>query len=96
LVAGKIIGRHYAGPTWEHGDGSLIKGKPVERADAPTANAIPWLKLSGIDGNGVGALGGVTTILRTNTFGGALSGACGKADQIQEQPYTSDYVFLRK
>jgi hypothetical protein len=94
-VAGKVVGRHYAGPTWEHGDGSLIKGKPIERADAPIANAIPWLKLTGVEGKGNGALVGITTILRTNTVGGTLSGACTIADEIKEQPYTSDYVFLR-
>src|SRR5450756_59850 len=27
LVDGKTVGRHYAGPNWEHGDGSAVTGK---------------------------------------------------------------------
>ena len=95
-VAGKTVGRHYAGPIWEHGDGSIIKGAPKARAEAPEAGAIPWLKLAGIEGKGTGVLEGVTTILRTNTKGGALAGACDAPGRTQEQPYTSDYVFLKK
>lgn len=96
LVAGRIVGKHYAGPTWEHSDGSVIKGRPTGRADAPEANSIPWLKLTGLDGKGTGTLAGVTTILRTNTKGGTASGSCAQAGKRLEQAYTSDYVFLKR
>ena len=42
---GNRIGRHYAGPHWESTDGSKISGTVKERADAPAADAIPWLLL---------------------------------------------------
>src|SRR5712675_3716906 len=29
LADGKTVGRHYAGPTWEHSDGSAVVGKAV-------------------------------------------------------------------
>ncbi len=41
-------------------------------------------------------LSGVTTVQRINTVGGALSGACGTAGAMQSEPYSADYVFLRK
>src|ERR1700716_1553481 len=43
---GNRIGRHYAGPHWESNDGSKILGAVKERANAPVADAIPWLLLS--------------------------------------------------
>ena len=41
--AGAVIGRHYAGPTWKHNDGSEVSGKMAARVDSPDANSIPWL-----------------------------------------------------
>src|SRR5579864_6749973 len=40
---GKTIGRHYAGPNWEHSDGSAVVGKAIGNAPGATANDIPWL-----------------------------------------------------
>jgi hypothetical protein len=37
--SGKVIGRHYAGPTWEGDDGSKVIGEVVARTDAPRADA---------------------------------------------------------
>src|SRR5215468_6657874 len=42
---GNKIGRHYAGPHWESSDRSKIAGTVKESADAPQADAIPWLLL---------------------------------------------------
>src|SRR3981081_789336 len=39
----KIVGRHYAGPTWELTDGSAVAGKVAASAPGATANAIAWL-----------------------------------------------------
>jgi hypothetical protein len=44
--AGKKIGKHYAGPTWESNDGSKVVGEVKARDDGPDSNAIPWLLLS--------------------------------------------------
>src|SRR5919197_2405492 len=32
LLDGKTVGRHYAGPNWEHMDGSAVVGKVTGRA----------------------------------------------------------------
>jgi hypothetical protein len=93
---GKTVGRHYAGPTWEHADGSRVAGKPVARANGATQKDIPWLKLEVVDTRGTGALAAVTTIQRINTQGGQIEGACEKAGATLAAPYAADYVFLKK
>jgi hypothetical protein len=93
---GKTVGRHYAGPTWEHADGSRVVGKPVGRANGATPKDIPWLKLEAVEARGAGALTGVTAIQRINTKGGQMDGACEKAGATLAAPYAADYVFLKK
>ena len=96
LLDGKAVGRHYAGPTWEHIDSSAVVGKAVGNAPAETAIDIPWLKLTVTSGRGTGILSGVTTVQRINTIGGKLNGECNKAGTYSSVPYSADYVFLRK
>ena len=96
LLDGKTIGRHYAGPNWEHMDGSAVVGKVAGNAPAPGAKDIPWLKLEVIASRGSGALSGVTTVQRINTVGGRHDGACEKAGTFHNAPYAADYVFLKK
>jgi len=96
LLDGKTVGRHFAGPNWEHGDGSAVAGKAVANAPAATPNDIPWLKLEVTSRRGSGILAGVTTVLRINTSGGKLEGACDGAGSYRNVPYAADYVFLRK
>jgi hypothetical protein len=93
---GKTVGRHYVGPTWEHADGSLVKGKLAGRANGATPKDIPWLKLDAVEPRGAGALAGVTAIQRINTHGGQVDGACEKAGATLAAPYAADYVFLKK
>jgi hypothetical protein len=96
LLDGKTVGRHYAGPTWEHTDGSAVLAKVAGNAPGKTAADIPWLKLTVTEHKGNGTLTGVTTVQRINTHGGASPGACTTAGSFQSIPYTADYVFLRK
>jgi hypothetical protein len=96
LLDGKTVGRHHAGPTWEHIDSSAVVGKAVGNAPAETASDIPWLKLTVTSGRGTGVLSGVTTVQRINTIGGKLNGECNKAGTYSSVPYSADYVFLRK
>src|SRR5579862_6560929 len=56
ILDGKTVGRHYAGPIWEHVDGSSVHGKAVANAPGATGNDIPWLKLEVIGRRGTGAL----------------------------------------
>jgi hypothetical protein len=96
LLDGKTVGRHYAGPNWEHMDGSAVVGKVVGNAPGKTTSDIPWLKLEVASRRGNGALTGVTTVQRINTAGGVHAGACDKAGAFHSAPYATDYVFLRK
>ncbi len=96
MLDGKTVGRHYAGPSWEHSDGSAVVAKAAGNAPGATANDIPWLKLAVVSQRGSGVLTGVTTVQRINTQGGKLDGACDKAGATRSAPYSADYVFLRK
>jgi Protein of unknown function (DUF3455) len=96
FVDGKTVGRHYAGPNWEHIDGSAVVAKAAGNAPGASANDIPWLKLQVTASRGNGVLTGVTTVQRINTKGGKLDGACDNAGTFKSAPYSADYVFLKK
>ena len=94
---GAKVGTHYAGPTWESRDGSKIKGTVKARADAPQADAIPWLLLTTSHDGPKGAFSDVTSVQRVNTLGGAApKTACGagNAGAVARVPYTADYYLL--
>ena len=96
-AAGKKIIHHYAGPTWEHVDGSKVVGKVVAKADAPKAGAIPWLLLTATSHAGEGILSRVTSIQRIHTEGGLAPEAksCKKSADGKEvrSAYSADYYF---
>jgi len=96
LSEGKTIGRHYAGPNWEHADGSAVAAKAAGNAPGTTAADIPWLKLEVTTHRDSGVLTPVTTVQRINTHGGKLEGSCDKAGDFKSAPYSADYVFLKK
>ena len=96
VLDGKTVGRHYAGPNWEHIDGSAVVGKAVGNAPGKSASDIPWLKLEVTANRGSGAFSGISTVQRINTAGGVFTGACDKAGAFHSAPYAADYVFLRK
>jgi hypothetical protein len=68
--AGKAVGRHFAGPTWEWSDRSQVTGKMMTSAPSPDADSIPWLLLAATGHSGGGVLARVTNIQRLNTKGG--------------------------
>ena len=96
LLDGRTVGRHYAGPTWQHVDGSSVVGKVVANAPGKTPTDIPWLKLQATARKGQGMLSGVSTVQRINTQGGVHAGPCDKARTFYSAPYSADYVFLQK
>jgi hypothetical protein len=96
LLDGKSVGRHFAGPSWEHVDGSAVVGKAVANVAGQTPGDIPWLKLDVTAHRGTGALSGVTTVQRINTRGGVHAGGCDNAGALYSAPYSADYVFLKK
>jgi len=96
LLDGKTSGRHYAGPSWEHVDGSAVVAKVAARAPGRSPKDIPWLRLEVTERRGSGVLSGVTTVQRISTQGGVAEGACDRAGAYLSVPYAADYVFLRK
>jgi hypothetical protein len=95
-AAGKKIGKHYAGPTWESNDGSKAVGEVKARDDGPDVNAIPWLLLSAKSTSGVGILGKTVSVQRLKTVGGkAPVGGCSPAQAGKEArvPYNATYYF---
>jgi hypothetical protein len=96
VASGRTIGRHYAGPNWEHVDGSAVTARTAGSAPGASASDVPWLKLDVISHRGNGTLAGVDTVQRINTSGGELDGACAKAGALKSAPYSADYVFLRR
>ncbi len=96
LLDGKSVGRHFAGPSWEHVDGSAVVGKAVANVAGQTPGDIPWLKLDVTAHRGTGTLSGVTTVQRINTRGGVHAGGCDNAGALYSAPYSADYLFLKK
>jgi Protein of unknown function (DUF3455) len=94
ILDGKTIGLHYAGPNWQHVDGSSVRAKMVAAAPGATFNDVPWLKLDVTEQRGNGILSRVKTVQRINTKGGAMQGSCETAGTYRSVPYSADYVFL--
>jgi hypothetical protein len=98
---GTPIIAHFAGPSWQAGDGSTVVGARVD-GETVSPSAIPWLLLRatstspGPDGGD--GLTAATYVQRVNTTGG-LAPAVGcdatTAGAAAEVPYTSDYYFFK-
>ncbi|WP_162501599.1 DUF3455 domain-containing protein [Methylobacterium crusticola] len=95
FVGTQRIGRHYAGPTWEHVDGSRIVGRVVVNQPAPQPNDIPWIRLAVVSHDGEGALSSISAVQRVATHGGVMIGTCDAAGSLAEMPYTAEYLMLR-
>ncbi len=92
-----LVGRHYAGPTWEYADGSKVTGTVVADAAAPASGSIPWLLLKGTS-SGNGAFAGTTYVQRIATSGGtAPSEPCNAslAGTKKATRYSADYRFYK-
>lgn len=91
---GEQIGKHYAGPSWELNDGSLITAELAAKDPGPDANAIAWLLLKVKTNNGKGLLAKAGLVQRIETVGGlAPKGACKPGDEVRA-PYTATYRFF--
>jgi Protein of unknown function (DUF3455) len=94
--AGKTIGKHYAGPTWEATDGSKVVGAVKAKVDSPDAAAIPWLLLDVKSTEGQGVFAKISAVQRLATEGGkAPKDGCTAADAGKETrvPYKATYNF---
>lgn len=95
-MAGRRIGKHYAGPTWESDDGSKVVGAVKARADGPDPGAIPWLLLDAKATSGPGVFDGTTSIQRVRTVGGsAPTEICSEAQagKVARVGYSATYYF---
>jgi hypothetical protein len=91
-----VVGRHYAGPTWEANDGSKVVGKVVARDSSADPNAIPWLLLSVTSASDRGFFSHINSIQRLNTSGGnAPATGCSEtlAGEETRVPYKAEYLF---
>lgn len=95
-ASGKLVVKHYAGPSWEAIDGSKLTGKllqQVTNAEAP--GSIPMLLLRATSVGGPGLLASAHYVQRLNTRGGiAPAHSCTREGQEGRSPYIADYVFL--
>jgi hypothetical protein len=93
-----LIGRHFAGPSWELADKSGVTAKLAGRVDAPDKDAVPWLLLVVLEHSGSGKLSSVTHIQRVNTRGGkppATGCDASSAGKEARSPYSATYRFYR-
>ena len=93
--SGKVIGNHFAGPTWKLKDGSAVTGKAAAHV-APDPDSVPWLLVNVVSHAGSGLLTDVNMIQRVHTHGGkAAAQACDQshANAETKSSYTADYYF---
>jgi hypothetical protein len=94
--AGQVLGRHFAGPTWEAKDGSRVLGKAAASVPSHDAASIPWLLVNAVGHEGSGLMTAVVTIQRLETKGGkAPAGGCdadGAGGEVRV-PYQAEYYF---
>ncbi len=96
-ASGRLIGKHFAGPTWQAADGSKVVGAVSAASNAPDATAIPWLVLHSTTNDGSGLFARVAFITRTRTSGGlARPTGCDAAHEGAESrvPYSATYTFF--
>jgi uncharacterized protein DUF3455 len=92
---GKVIGSHFAGPTWQLTDGSQLKAKAIGSQPSPETTAVAWLLLQALPDSGTGKFANITYIRRTETHGGvAPNKACASGET--RVPYTATYSFYEK
>ena len=95
-MLGRPSGRHFAGPSWQANDGSVVSGVVVASGSLD-ADTIPWLLLRAKSHAGQGVFASVGYILRSHTVGGAApSAGCDALHSGAESRigYSADYVFF--
>jgi uncharacterized protein DUF3455 len=92
---GKLIGHHFAGPTWEAKDGSSVVGTKLAAYTADPS-AIPWLLLQATSHSGEGMMTDVTYIQRLETTEGLAPQSGCDSDHLGttvNSDYTATYYF---
>jgi hypothetical protein len=95
--SGKVVGKHYAGPTWESNDASKVIGEVKAKDAGPDPKSIPWLLLAAKSTSGDGVFGRTRSVQRLHTQGGnAPAEGCDQANVGKEArvPYKAVYRFF--
>ena len=95
---GHAIGKHFAGPSWQSEDGSVVVGDPISVSPSPDAGAVAWIVLRAKSHTGLGEMANVQYIVRTRTKGGVAPATGCNASHIGTEtrvPYTAVYLFFR-
>ena len=92
---GNLVAIHFAGPTWQALDGSLVVGDAAKATHfpAPDRDGIDWLLLPARPTSGNGLFSKVTYIQRLYTDGGKPPASCdlNQAEVLVE--YSAQYLF---
>lgn len=95
--SGKVVGSHFAGPTWKLSDGGEVVGELVASDPSPEPDSVAWLLLRAKPETATGSLARVAFVRRTDTHGGVTGTAgcladtdTGKSERIH---YTATYSF---
>ena len=95
--AGRPMGTHYGGPTWEATDGSTVVAEVRARANAADPrSAIPHLLLNAKSNTGKGIFAAVRSIQRLDTEGGVAPAepcTAREVTRVARVPYTATYYF---
>lgn len=90
-----LVGKHYAGPTWESVSGSKVVARKIAEC-TPDTSAVAWLLLERISPTGPGIFGKVAYIQRVNTTGGLKPVIAGSTiGEKKSVPYTAEYYFYK-
>ena len=95
---GGVVGKHFAGPSWQAKDGSTVVGEAINATPSPRADAIPWLVLRAKSHSGSGVMEDVAFIVRTATRGGLAPKAGCDASHVNAElrvRYSATYLFFR-
>lgn len=94
---GKVIGKHFAGPSWQANDGSTVVGEALNASPSPDAGAIPWIVLHAKSQTGNGVMSKVAYVVRTRTEGGVAPATGCDAGHVNAEvrvPYSAVYIFF--
>jgi hypothetical protein len=96
---GRVVVKHYAGPTWESvADGSKVVASKLQEFTADPS-AIPELLLQALPHASTGIMGPITYIQRLETAGGRAPATGCDADHVgatARVDYTATYFFYEK
>lgn len=96
-ASGRVMGRHFAGPSWQATDGSVVVGKAVAAGSVAGGGAVPWLVVQAVSHAGAGVFADVSYVVRTQTTGGVAPAAgcgAGHAGAEARVRYSASYIFF--